>query len=178
VVTETQNTAKLELFRSTLSRARFNKSIGKLADEAFATKDPAVKVAHDVATMRAANAWKSEFQQAIALAASHLPLSKPRTLVDRSAVKELIKALQKLLRGQRPRPPVKASPRIPAAEFAAVSIARAAKRLWRINNRRQRVPPEVTEKLITDAIKSASLQFSVPENMIRRDAIKRLLNKK
>ena len=39
VAPEAQDTAKLELFRSALSRARFNKSIGKFADKAFATKD-------------------------------------------------------------------------------------------------------------------------------------------
>jgi hypothetical protein len=40
VATEAQETVKLELFRSALSRARFNKAIGKVADKAFATKSP------------------------------------------------------------------------------------------------------------------------------------------
>lgn len=65
VATESQDTAKLELFRSALSRARFNKSIGKFADKAFATKDRLVKAAYDEAIRHSANAWKPELQSAL-----------------------------------------------------------------------------------------------------------------
>jgi len=63
--TESQGPAKFELFRSALSRARYNKSIGKIADKAFAARSPREKAAYDEAKRLLENAWKPELQSSL-----------------------------------------------------------------------------------------------------------------
>jgi hypothetical protein len=53
------------LFRSNLSRARFNKAIGEVADKAFATQPPSVKAAYNDTKKLLENAWKPELQSAL-----------------------------------------------------------------------------------------------------------------
>jgi hypothetical protein len=172
--TESQDAKKL--FRSPLRRARFNKSVTKFVDESFAAKSPDVKAADDEFKRRQENAWKSEFQQALALAAAHLPSTKPRTSDDRDAVKKLIEKLRKLLRG-RPlgRAPSKMA-MVQTAELAAANLVRAAKHLWREESGGQRASLEETEKMIADAIERASIHMSVPKEMIRRDKVRKSLD--
>ena len=127
-------------FRSALSRARFNKSIGKLADKAFATKDRRVKAAYDKEKMRTANAWKSEFQQALARAATYLPSTKPVTREDKRALADFLKPLNKLLKG-RPRG---GPPRLPPlAEHAAAHLVRERLKLLRKKNGKERISKEL-----------------------------------
>jgi hypothetical protein len=61
--------------------------------------DPRIAAFRDLET-RTANAWKSKFQQQLALAVSYLPTIKPQTKEDRAAIEDLIKSLKKkYLRG-------------------------------------------------------------------------------
>jgi len=169
------DTAKLETFRSALKRARSNKSISKYADQAFATKDPVVKAAYDELKMRLANAWKSEFQQALAQADFYLGSKKPITREDRQALENLIKKMKKLLKG-RPhggerRPPA-------AAERAAVYLARERLKFLRETSGRKRISKESGSKLIAETIEAVSFQLGVPSKKISPENVARLLYKK
>jgi hypothetical protein len=172
-----QSTAKSESFRSALSRARFNKAIGKLADKAFATKSPRVKAAHDEARMHLTNAWKSEFQQALARAATYLPSTKPVTREDKRALADFLKPLKKLLKGRSRG----MGPRLFAmAERAAAHRVRERLKLFREKDGRKRISSKsgIHRKLIAEAIPEVSTQFNVPPAKVSADNIFKLLNKK
>jgi hypothetical protein len=136
-----------------------------------------VKAAYDEAKMRLANAWKSEFQQALARAATYLPSTKPVTREDKRALADFLKPLKKLLkgrsRGMGPRLP-------PLAERAGVHLVRERLKLLREQSGKKRISPKsgVAAKLIADAIKEVSIQFSVPPAKISADNISRLVYKK
>lgn len=177
VATETRDTAKLELFRSALSRARFNKSIGKFADKAFATKDRRVKAAYDEAKMRLSNASKSEFQQALARAANYLPSTGPVTREDKRALADFIKPLKMLLKGRSRGMGLRF---IAMAERAAAYLVRERLKLLRKKSGRKRISPKtgIHAKLIAEAITEVSIQFNVPPAKISADTISRLVRKK
>jgi hypothetical protein len=143
----------------------------------------AVTAARREYEMQIENASKSEYQQALQLAASHLPPTKPLTKGDRRALRDLIKSLQEQLRG-RPRggnpDDIRPADLIPAAERAVTELVREGQRLWREKNGRRRVPQSVTAELIAEAIKRISIQCqgSVPTARISAHEVRRLLNKK
>jgi hypothetical protein len=171
------DTSRRERFRSTLKRARAEKAFSNHADKQFATKPPRVRAAHDEAKVRLSNAWKSDFQQAIALAASHVPLSKPQTSDDRDAIRKLIETLQELLDG---RPLGRATQIVPMVELAAAHLVQERLKLLRLKLGKERISKNMAarDKLIADAIKQVSFQFSIPPAKISADNIYRLVFKK
>lgn len=138
-----------------------------------------------------ANAWRSEFQQQLALGVSYFPSSKPRTPEDRRAVVELIELLKKLLRGaplgrrrllgkdHSTEIPMADFMRmaIPAAEYAAAQRVRERKQLWREKNARPSVPPSVTAQMIADEIKVFAAAYKVPAAKISVDNVGASANK-
>ncbi|MFK4536167.1 thiamine kinase-like enzyme [Bradyrhizobium ottawaense] len=174
---QARDAAKLESFRSALNRARFNKSIGKLADKMFATKSRPVNEAYSEKTFRLTNAWKSEFREALARAESYLPSTKAVTQEDKRALADFIKKLKELHRG-RPRG---GSPRRPAmAERTAAHLVLERLKYMREKTGAKRISKKsgIPAKLIADARKEVSLHFSVPAAKISADNIARLVDKK
>jgi hypothetical protein len=155
-------------------------------------KDPAVTAATRDYETWVTNAWKSEFQQQLALAASYLPSTKPLTANDRHAVEDLIRSLKKLLRGaplgRRGKSDLISIPKSdfirmlpPAAERAVAQLVREGQKFWCKENGRQRVPPSKTTELIAEAIKQIIFQWSMPAAAaakISADEVRRLLSKK
>ena len=134
------------------------------------------------------NACRSEYQQQLLRAAAFLPTTKPRTQEDRRALADLIKGLQKQLRGAPVGGSRHSSLEIslseliltlpPAANRAAAHLVRMRKQTWLKTNDRKRVPPSVTTELISEAIKQISSQWKLPSPKISADEVRRLLNKK
>ncbi|MBR1151553.1 hypothetical protein [Bradyrhizobium sp. JYMT SZCCT0428] len=171
-----RDTAKLESFRSTLRRARFNKSMGTFADKEFATKDSRVKAAYAEAKMRSTNAWKSEFQQDLARAATYLPTTKPATRDDKSALADFLKPLNKLLKGRLRR----GDPLPRSAERAAAHLVRERLKFLREKSGKERITRKsgMPAKLIAEAIKDVSLQLKAPLAKISAASVSRLVYKK
>jgi hypothetical protein len=177
VVTESQGTAKL-------SRARFNKAMGKVADEAFATKDRRVKGAYQGAKRRTCDAWRksSEFNVALYDAVTFKamePLAKfleSKTLLTRSDRLALARFVRSLKAPKVGRPPG----RLPGEENAALRNAaywvQVQQQAWLNKNNRQRVPASVTNEFITDAINVVSTAFK-PRSKLSSDDIRALVNK-
>jgi hypothetical protein len=168
-------TAKREQFRSALNRARFDKAIGEMADRGFASKSSGVRAAYDEANMRASNAWKSEFQQALAQADFDLRPKKPLTREDKRALKDFIKKLKKLLKG---RPHGGDRRRPAAAERAAAYLVQERLKVLRETSGRKRISKELGTKLIAEAIERASFQLGVPSEKISPGNVERLVYKK
>jgi hypothetical protein len=179
-----KGTAKSESFRSALSRARFNKAIGKLADKAFATKSPRVKAAYGEAKTRSANAWKksSDFQTALhhAVFLKTLgPLAKfleSKVLLTRSDRLALARFVRSWEAPKLGRPPGPLSGEVNAAQRNAVYLVRVLQRDWLKENNRQRVPASVTDELIAHAINEASKAFPRSPKLSPGD-IRALVNK-
>jgi hypothetical protein len=173
--TEARDTTKLD-FKSALRHARSNKAVGKLADKAFATKDPRVKAAYDEAKMGLANAYKSEFQQALARAATYLPSTKPGTREDKRALADFLKPLNKLLHGRLRR----VDPLPKAAEDAAAHLVLERLKYLREKSGKERITQKsgIPAKLIADAIKEVSVQLNVPLAKISADNVSREVYKK
>ena len=183
VTTEAQGTVKLELFRSALSRARFNKSIGKFADKEFATKDRLVKAAYGEAKGRATHAWRksSEFQiamhYAVALKTME-PLAKfleSKTLLTRSNRLALARFVRSFEAPQRGRPSGRLKSDFYEAQRNVVYLVQLGQQVWRKKYKRQRVPASVTNELIAEAIYEASKVF--PKAKLSSDDIRALVNK-
>jgi hypothetical protein len=179
-----QDTAKLALFRSALSRARFNKSIGKLAEKEFATKDRRVKAAYDEAKMQLTNAWRksSEFQTALHFAVTLKimePLAKllesktPMTRSDRLTLASFVRSLEAPKEG---RPPGRLSDDLNVAQRNAVYLVWHCQKDWLIKNNRQRVPGSVTNELIAYAINVATKDFPLSPKL-SSDDIRARVNK-
>jgi hypothetical protein len=128
--------------------------------------DPRIAAFRDLET-RTANAWKSKFQQQLALAVSYLPTTKPRTLEDRVAVNDLIKLLNKLLSG---RPRGRVASNLTSRHLPAEFQVRQGQKSWCIKHGRRRAPASVTNELIADAIKK--------DSSISADELRRLVWKK
>jgi hypothetical protein len=124
---------------------------------------------------RLVNAWKSEFQQQLAFAASHLPTTKPRTPEDRVAVNDLIKLLKKMLSG---RPHGRIRSLTLAAERAAATLTRERLQRWCKENGRRRAGARKLATTVANAIKTIAFQFHVPVSEIRPDEVRRLATKK
>jgi hypothetical protein len=139
--------------------------------------------------VRSANAWKSPFQQQLALAAAHLRM-KPRTEDDKHALAGHIRSLQKML-GGRPRQRVRwkkddqgieqagvlERPELervmrPVALQAAVNLVREGQRVWCDENRRKYAPTWKTTELIAQSIERVRFQLSgaAPDAISAQDA--------
>ena len=153
---------------------------------------------------RSANAWKSSFQQRLALWASHFPTptekEKPLTDDDKRAVADVIGRLQKLLRG-RPRGEkvqwtnpdlliLEKSELARAMRSAALQAAadrvRDGLRKWCKENDYERVPASKTDELFAELIpmniERVRSQWSevAPDVISAKDAkeVRRLVRKK
>ena len=86
-------------FRSALSRARLDKSMGKFADKEFATKDPLVKAAYDEAKRFSENAYNPRFSKT-----SPVPqltsVDKAGYARGQARASRFLKLLNKLLKGR------------------------------------------------------------------------------
>jgi hypothetical protein len=165
------------LFRSNLSRARFNKAMDKIANDSFATKSPLVKAAYGESNMRSSNAWNSEFQQALARAEYCLSSTKPVTREDKRALADFLKRLKRLLK-RRPRG---GAPRLPPlAERAAANLVRERLKAFRKESGKKRISRKSGEpaRLIAEAIKEVSIHFSVAPSKISAKNISTLVYKK
>ena len=145
---------------------------------------PDVTAAYDDYCTYIVNASKSKFQQQLSLCGASRPLTKPATKGDRLALDELIKSLQKLRRGRRlgRLDPISLSNPVnllPAAERVTAQLVRLRKQFWLEKNNRRRVPPAVTSRLIDEATRQISFQWSLSATTrIDLDEVRRLLNKK
>ena len=164
-------------FRSNLRRARFNRAMDKLAEDSFATKSPLEKVAYDELKRRLSNAWKSEFQQALARAEFCLSSTNPVTREDQLALADFLKRLKRLLKG-RPRGRAHRLPLL--AERAAAHLVGERLKELRKESGKKRISRKsgVPGGLIDEAIKKVSIQFSVPRSKISAENISTLVYKK
>ena len=119
---------------------------------------------------RSRHAWKSPFQQKLALAKSRLPSTKARTEKDRQAVKDLIRDLQKLASGRPSGPSV--------AERAAADLYVGMNREWREETGRPRVTQSVMKVNLDKAIERAAFMLCISKSAIRADEIRRLARRK
>jgi hypothetical protein len=151
------------------------------------------KAAFDDLEAHGRHAWKSDFQQKLAVAKSHLPSTRPHTEADRRAVQDLIAYLREYLAGRPvgPRPPWDEQAEQPhpinehilvtAAERAAGVLVRGGRKSWCQENHCKRMKPSKLDELIADSIGRIVFQWGIPKataSKISAAEVRQLANKK